>query len=323
MKVSIIIPNYNKAPYIKETLDSILKQSYQSWEAIIVDDGSTDESVKIINNYLASDTRFKFYKRDTAQKGGSVCRNIGLKKASGNFIIFLDSDDILQIDCLKNRIYKINNNGSIDFAIFSGGTFYKKIGDSKSTWIPPSGKDYLKLFLVHSLPWHTSSVLWKKEFLNLLNGFNESYHRLQDVELHTRALIKENAKFLVFGGEPDFYYRIDENRKEMSSYEFLLLLIDSSQKYCTFFMDELDKSYELKRFKKYLHGTTQVAYITVQNTYDSKLISLNERNELFNLIRAKQQSSVLLNLYVLGIKINLHRIKGYNFLMKKLLTTFK
>ena len=104
--VSIIIPVFNREKVLKETLDSVLNQSYPYWECIVVDDGSMDSTTDIMNTYASRDERFSFYSRlDTIKpKGVSACRNIGIEKAKGDFIIFLDSDDLLAPNCLDNRI---------------------------------------------------------------------------------------------------------------------------------------------------------------------------------------------------------------------------
>ena len=80
--VSIIIPTFNRAHLIGETLDSILAQTYTHWECLITDDGSTDNSIEIIQEYVTKDTRFKLFTRPANRpKGANACRNIGLEKA--------------------------------------------------------------------------------------------------------------------------------------------------------------------------------------------------------------------------------------------------
>ena len=78
------------------------------------------------------------------RKGGAVCRNIGLENAKGNYVLFLDSDDVLMSNCLNDRVEFIENNPS-DFSLFPVGTFYKEIGDSPMIWEIGKGK-YLKKF---------------------------------------------------------------------------------------------------------------------------------------------------------------------------------
>ena len=86
-KISVIIPTFNRQDYILETLDSLRKQSCTDWECIIVDDGSCDNTVILIQKYAQSDQRFSIYKRpDSMQKGANSCRNFGFLKAKGNYI---------------------------------------------------------------------------------------------------------------------------------------------------------------------------------------------------------------------------------------------
>ena len=90
--ISVIIPVYNAAKFINQTLDSILEQTYPYWEAVLVNDGSTDNSLEIIKNYAAKDKRFKII--DKKNERVAAARNDGLKKASGQYITFLDADDM-------------------------------------------------------------------------------------------------------------------------------------------------------------------------------------------------------------------------------------
>jgi glycosyltransferase involved in cell wall biosynthesis len=95
-KVSVIIPTLNRAHIIKETLNSVQKQSYKNWECIIIDDGSTDGTDEIIQEYLNADLRFIYVHRpETRIKGAATCRNIGVENSTGDYIQFLDSDDLI------------------------------------------------------------------------------------------------------------------------------------------------------------------------------------------------------------------------------------
>src|SRR5689334_10193362 len=116
--VSIIIPCYNSEQWISESIESVLRQTYSNWEVILIDDGSSDNTVQIIQLFISKDSRIKYYLRDRLPKGGSVCRNIGLEKSRGNFIIFLDSDDILADYCLEQRVTVMLIDSKLDFGIF-------------------------------------------------------------------------------------------------------------------------------------------------------------------------------------------------------------
>lgn len=108
MKVSIIIPVYNSEKYIDRCLKSVINQSYRNIEVVVIDNGSKDMSVKIIKNYFNKDNRIKLYFSKT--KGASVARNIGLEKATGDYALFIDSDDYVSEDYVEKMIKVIKND---------------------------------------------------------------------------------------------------------------------------------------------------------------------------------------------------------------------
>lgn len=103
-KISIIIPVYNAGKYLRDCLDSISSQSYSKWECILIDDGSTDSSTSICDEYALKDNRFKVKRKENG--GVSSTRNYGLDYASGDYITFIDADDIACPDYLLKMITK-------------------------------------------------------------------------------------------------------------------------------------------------------------------------------------------------------------------------
>ena len=108
--VSIVIPCYNSGKFIRETLDSILAQTYPHWEALIVDDCSTDDSVAIVEEYAKRDARFRLY-RNEKNSGAAYTRNVALKAAQGKWVAFLDSDDVWFPEKLEKQIGFMNEKG--------------------------------------------------------------------------------------------------------------------------------------------------------------------------------------------------------------------
>jgi glycosyltransferase involved in cell wall biosynthesis len=102
-KVSIITPSFNSEKFIEETIKSVLSQTYQNWEMIIVDDCSEDNSVGVISRYVKNDERIKMIQSKT-NRGPAISRNEALKYASGRFIAFLDSDDLWLPVKLKRQL---------------------------------------------------------------------------------------------------------------------------------------------------------------------------------------------------------------------------
>ena len=141
-KVSLIIPVYNVEVYLRECLDSVINQSFGDWEAICVNDGSTDRSADLLAEYAAKDERFKVITQ--ANGGLSSARNTGLDAAKGEYLLFLDSDDWLEPKALE--VISGNLNGE-DMLCFSGRRFFEETksfnpSDEWSEKTFASGMDY-------------------------------------------------------------------------------------------------------------------------------------------------------------------------------------
>lgn len=129
-KVSVIVPTYNRAKYLKKCLDSILGQTLRDIELILVDDGSTDETEEVVDNYY--DERLKYFKRENHGIGNS--RNFGIKNANGAYLFFVDSDDYIESDCLE-KLYKKVVSEDLDVVVSGFYNFYKD-GKTDPFYIP-------------------------------------------------------------------------------------------------------------------------------------------------------------------------------------------
>ena len=128
MKFSIIIPIYNVEQYLCDCLDSVLNQSFSDWEAICVNDGSTDGSAAILEEYVVKDKRFKIV---TQPNGGlSSARNTGMETAKGDYIVFLDSDDWLELDALETLAKNLDGE---DMLCFSGRRYFEDEKDYRQS----------------------------------------------------------------------------------------------------------------------------------------------------------------------------------------------
>lgn len=121
MIFSVIIPVYNVEPYLRDCLDSVLNQSFADWEAVCVDDGSTDGSAAIAAEYAKKDNRFKVVCQPNG--GLSAARNTGLATAHGDYILFLDSDDWLEADALTTLSENLDDE---EMLCFSGRRFFEE-----------------------------------------------------------------------------------------------------------------------------------------------------------------------------------------------------
>ncbi len=309
------MPSFNKAKYISESVNSVMNQTYTNWELIIVDDCSNDESQELIKSFASKYDNIKAY-FNPENKGANYCRNFGIENANGSYIVFLDADDLLTIHCIEDRMKMMNENITLDFCVFTMGVFNKKIGDSNMKW-KPSSKIPLNDFLSHQLPWAILQPIWKTDFLRSLGGFNEDFKRMQDVELHTRALLAENVLYKQVIDKPDCYYRIDEERKDLNSFNFMNRWIDASVMYLQRFQSIP------KENKKYLIGTIYETYIQLLFQFKTYKITSEE----FSLLEKKiltQTNIISKNHYFLFsvskfYNLNMLRIPGINKTLKRLL----
>lgn len=320
--ISIIIPNYNKSQFVAETINSVKKQTYDNWEAIIIDDCSSDNSLDIIEKLIANDNKFRL-KVNFSNKGANYSRNLGIKEAKGDFIIFLDSDDILSKDCLKNRIEFFIERSNIDFAVFCMGSFNEVIGDNTFLWNKFEG-NLVKRFLSHDLPWAIPSLLWKKSSLEMLKGFDESFKRYQDVELHIRAMLDDNINYAIQNSnKADCYYRISDERFGKDYFKFIQNKKNGVLHFISFFESYL-KNIGNNKSIKYLKLTFFQFLSDLFFYYRQRALTLKEVEEVLEDI-FKREIFILLfsskDVFFLKLYINLSKrkiyFKGLSLLIKK------
>ncbi len=205
--VSIITPTYNSAKFIGETIESVLKQSYENWEMIIIDDCSTDNTKEIIEKYAAIDERIKYYILDK-NYGAAIARTKAMELASGKYIAFLDSDDLWYEDKLEKQISFMKRN-SYNFVC----TAYEQIDEEgrnlgRVFW-PKAKADYNKILL--SCPVGNSTVMYNVEKLGKFSVPN--IRKRNDDALWLQILKKERYIY----GMPEVLAKYRVRRDSLSS----------------------------------------------------------------------------------------------------------
>lgn len=127
--ISIVVPVYNVQDYLEECINSLINQSYQNIEILLIDDGSTDKSPIICDNFLKIDSRIKTYHKKNG--GLSDARNYGIKQSKGNYVFFIDSDDVIQLNTLE-ILYEIIKKSDSDISCVGFNNFTDKIPDVKT-----------------------------------------------------------------------------------------------------------------------------------------------------------------------------------------------
>lgn len=173
-KISCIIPTYNRSAFIKEAINSVIRQTFEDWELIIVDDGSLDNTEEVVKHFIKSESRISYYKNP--RKGGSAARNFGIKQAFGEYIAFLDDDDISLPHRFESQLKAVKKSGS-NFLV-SG----YQVRNRKSNDLILENKLELK-GLGAGFP---SRWLVKKDLLEQVRGFDVDFPSMQDIEISYR-----------------------------------------------------------------------------------------------------------------------------------------
>lgn len=192
--ISVIIPVFNCEKYVSEAVESVLLQTYQDFEVIVVNDGSTDNTEEVLKAYF--DRIIYIYQEN---KGIAAARNTGIRASKGKYLAFLDSDDIWEKDKLDGQVIFLNTNKEFDLVYEDYIPFNDKglIRDHFSIlkdFPRPSGNIFKPLILSTLFP--TSTVIVKRDVLDDLGIFDESFKMGEDYELWLRIAGKYNIGYL-------------------------------------------------------------------------------------------------------------------------------
>lgn len=213
--VSIIIPTFNRAHLIAETLDSILAQTYANWECIIVDDGSNDDTDEVIDKYLKEDSRFQYHHRpDTHKSGGNGARNYGFELSKGEYINWFDDDDVMLENFIKSKIVFFKEQ--IDLVIATGYSVDEKLDIIQK--IDFNMNSYLfKDYTLWNLKIFSPSVMFRKSFLKNHKLFNPNFTRSQETEFFSRIFYRLPDTSFFLTNVCTFYYRQHYETKSQKS----------------------------------------------------------------------------------------------------------
>lgn len=196
MRFSVIIPMYNKEPYVQKALESILGQSFRDFEIVVVDDGSTDKSAEVAEKLLAgSKSEYKLLHQTNA--GVSTARNNGVAASRGEYICFLDADDWWASTFLERMNWLIGEYP--DAGIYGSNYFYVKYG-RESICVPNAETGYINYCKVYSetlaQPLWTGAVCMSKAIFDEYGGFKSHLKLGEDFDLWIRIALSQKVAFL-------------------------------------------------------------------------------------------------------------------------------
>lgn len=206
--VSIIVPVYNSAPFLAKCLDSLISQSIESLEIIIINDGSTDDSLKIINNYKAKKNKINLI--STKNNGIGVARNIGLKQAKGKYITFVDSDDYISDNFVEEMLLKAKQTNADIVVCDMYKTFNHNLTKSDPIKFESGNLEHQPKQLL-DIPLGPCGKLFSKKILKTAFAENLKY---EDVPFVSNALL--NSKNTVKLDKYMYYYTIHKDSETTS-----------------------------------------------------------------------------------------------------------
>ena len=341
------MPVYNSHENLKESVNSVLSQSFEDFELICVDDGSSDDSLDILNEFSSNDRRIKIISQSNQGSGSS--RNRGIEACSGEYICFIDSDDYMVEDCLKKVYENIVNNDS-DIAFYKIGNivnnervkirpyfnFDKMFPNADFNNFTFNYKQVpLYVLNYHFAPW---TKMYKKEFLDKYDDFRfDETLPYEDMMFHVKCILR--ASKISFVPEYLYYYRIDNlnsvsfyNEDHIKIFEVLDMVGDFLKRENHF--DELKEEYDFYQISHVIrHITSPVDenYYSVAKDYldrkkctENTIISdkLKKRYNVFfdsdtGEIYDKNIKIVFLQEKYDGLKRNNEKLKNENVNLKK------
>ena len=264
-RVSIIIPTYNSEDTVEETIASVQKQSFSDWELIIIDDGSSDNTVGIIREI--EDSRIKLFVYENG--GVSIARNRGIARCQGKYIAFLDADDLWAENKLISQIKALDSNLQAQ-VVYSWTKYIDERGNLlyDGTRFSYQG-DVFKQLLQKNFILNASNILIRREVLDLVPGFAPELSYAADWDFYLR--LAKNFNFVLV---PDYqtYYRQSDNSMSTK--------IEAMRKQCLSAIDMTfeDVADELKYLKDISYSNF---YLYCADLYRKK-IGTSDRNSLHN-----------------------------------------
>jgi glycosyltransferase involved in cell wall biosynthesis len=240
MMVSVVIPTHNRVELLKNAVESVLKQTYEDYEMIIVDDGSTDgtgEFLKGLRNDRMSFHRFQ------EPVGGNLARNKGITMASGEFVAFLDDDDEWMPEKLEKQM-KLFEDNSVGL-VYTGSEIIYTYYDIKYKNIPRNRGDLFKKVLIRNCIGTTSSVVVRKSILEIAGLFDEDIRMRQDQDLWIRICRLCNVDVVE---EPliRYFFRKDANQISLDLEKYWETVERFDEKYSEY-IEELTEDEKLTR----------------------------------------------------------------------------
>jgi glycosyltransferase involved in cell wall biosynthesis len=214
-QVTLVIPTHGRRELLQQTLDSVFAQTLSNWEAVIIDDHSPDDTGEWLAGLAQQDQRIRVLTRQGFVGGANVSRNQGIAAARGQYVVFLDSDDLLEPECLQLRVRFLQRHPELDFSVHAMRLFRSTPNDTDLTWNTLTEEDDFERFLRVDGPWQTTAAMWRRAALDRIGPWDPQLLSLQDLDFHIRA-VAAGLRYEKINAW-DCHYRFPLNRNSITN----------------------------------------------------------------------------------------------------------
>lgn len=297
-QLSIVMPFFNNPTLVVEMMRSIIANTFQDWELLAIDDGSTAEALEYVKTNI-NDCRIKFIHRTCEPKGAQTCRNIGIKEMRGEYVVFMDSDDYITPTCLQTRVEELRKRPDLDFMVFPSGIYTDGTFDANAPRFIYGycvNSDDISAFAKRELPF----VVWS----NIYRSSSVLSHRLmwdtnllslQDADFNLQALLK-GLKYSYAYVTADYGYRIftgeESVSKQINSYKHFDSHLYATRRFFEAIQDKFGHKYDWDIFQGVLFLYNTVFSNGIDKDYAHKMIKCLERYNKMCAFTLKMQVSV-------------------------------
>jgi len=312
-KVSVIIPTFNRANYITQCIDSVFNQTFQDFEIIVTDDGSTDDTKEVLKPYF---DKIKYIYKENG--GCASARNCGINNSAGEYLTFLDSDDLFEIRKLETQVPILEENIDVGF-VYSDSLMFFEDSDLKERLvhamrIKDHGINFAKQFFPYPKLYMPTTLI-RKRCIESVGQFDEELRHNEDTDLLIRIALNWEVKFSEY---PSAKIRHHPGRKSLDRIEIYRCLIKSATKILNCYPDFRDKLGEEANIKiADLHNRLAHEYLANDRYKEA-------RREFYSYLKTIQSFKFNAYFYVFIIslgssltKISLKVIRVFKNIMKE------
>ncbi|WP_235284146.1 glycosyltransferase [Methanosarcina sp. 1.H.A.2.2] len=296
--VSVVMSAYNSEKFISDSISSILNQTYDDWELVIINDASSDNTLEIINQFSEKDLRIKVIDNEK-NIGLTISLNVGIKNSNGEFVARLDSDDLAEPSRLEKQINYLHNHPDVGL-VGSGAYLINSFGNKIGFMNVMSQPDFVNKFMNNLNPFIHSSIMVRRKALDDVGSYREKFRYSQDYDLILRLSDKYKLSNIA---QPLIRWRVSDNSLTMQHHTLQRIYADIAREFAIERRNYSHDSYESIEFNNLIDEMkikNQGRYLCDRGVYDL-LFNRKYKDGCAELLKGISKGGFPYNSYYRGI----------------------